>query len=223
MAASSASSGNVIVVTGGAALDARHLTTLPAQAVILAADSGIDRALELGLRVDVAIGDFDSVSPAALEAVIASGAEVERHPEAKDETDLELALDAALARGARRVLVLGGDGGRVDHLLGNVLVLAAPKYASVELVAEMGSARLTVVRSRAVLSGEPDDLVTLLAVHGPALGVTTDGLRYPLVDEDLHPGSSRGVSNLLLGVRAEVHLRAGTLVAVQPRSLPTEP
>lgn len=222
MAAPSASS-NVIVVTGGAALDARRVADLPAGAIVVAADSGIDRALALGLHVDVAVGDFDSVSAAALETVSARGAEIERHPAAKDETDLELALDAALARGARRVLVLGGDGGRLDHLLGNVLVLAAPKYATVDVVAEMGTARLTIVRAHTRLSGQPTDLVTLLAVHGPARGVTTEGLRYPLRNEDLHPGSSRGVSNVLLGDHADVHLRSGALVAVQPRSIGTEP
>ncbi len=222
MAPSSASS-NVIVVTGGEALDARVLAPLPEGAIVVAADSGIDRALDLGLHVDVAVGDFDSVSAAALRSVTESGAEIERHPTAKDETDLELALDAALARGARRILVLGGDGGRVDHLLGNVMVLTSPKYAAVDLVAEMSSARLTVLRTHAVLSGRPTDLVTLLAVHGPALGVTTDGLRYPLCDEDLQPGSSRGVSNALLETRAEVSLRSGTLVAVQPRSVQPKP
>lgn len=213
----------VIVVTGGAALDAQLVADLPADAMVVAADSGIDRALDLGLHVDVAVGDFDSVSTEGLETVADRGAQIQRHRTAKDETDLELALDTAVALGASRVLVLGGDGGRLDHLLGNVLVLTAAKYAALDLVAEMATARVTVVRARAVLSGQPNDLVTLLAVGGPAFGVTTTGLQYPLRDEDLHPGSSRGVSNVLVDDHAEVLLRSGTLVAVQPRPIGTEP
>ncbi len=205
-----------IVVTGGDALDHAHLRDLPAGAVVVAADSGIDHALAVGLRVDVAVGDFDSVTPDALQAVTDAGALVERHPEAKDETDLELALDAAIARGARRIHVLGGHGGRLDHLLGNALLLAAPKYADASVVAQMGEARITVVRRHASLTGTPGDVVTLLAPLRTAIGVTTTGLRYPLTDEDLLAGSTRGLSNELLESEASVLLRDGVLLAVQP-------
>ncbi|MGQ0430884.1 MAG: thiamine diphosphokinase, partial [Microthrixaceae bacterium] len=206
----------VIVVTGGDAVDAARLTDLPLGALVIAADSGIDQALALGLHVDVAVGDFDSVSPDALRRVRAAGAEVERHPEAKDETDLELALDAAIERGARRVHVLGGHGGRLDHFLANALLLASPRYAGVEIVAWMGAALVTVVRDAAALMGRPGDLVTLLAVHGPATGVTTEGLRYPLDGDVLLPGSTRGVSNQLLDTTARVSLSDGVLIVVQP-------
>lgn len=215
MAAPGASE-QVIVVTGGDAVDAARLTDLPLGALVIAADSGIDQALALGLHVDVAVGDFDSVSPGALRRVADAGAEVERHPEAKDETDLELALDAAIERGARRIHVLGGHGGRLDHFLANALLLASPRYAGVEIVARMGAALVTVVRDAAALMGRPGDLVTLLAVHGPAAGVTTEGLRYSLDGDVLHPGSTRGVSNQLLGTTARVSLSDGVLIAVQP-------
>ncbi|MEX2292193.1 MAG: thiamine diphosphokinase [Acidimicrobiales bacterium] len=215
MAALSAG-GRFIVVTGGDALGAVAPGHFRGDVVVVAADSGIDQALSVGLRVDVAVGDFDSVSPAALQAVTAAGAIVESHPSAKDETDLELALDAAMARGARHISVLGGHGGRLDHFLGNALLLASPKYESADLVAEMGAARITVVRREAVLSGAPCDLVTLLAGHGRVTGVTTDGLLYPLDDEDLLPGSTRGLSNEFVSTEAIVRVRGGVLLAVQP-------
>ena len=91
---------------------------------------GLDRALALGLRIDRAIGDFDSVSTAGLAAAEAAGAVVERHPAAKDATDLELALDAAIALEPSRILVIGSAGGRLDHLLGSLLLLGDARYAS---------------------------------------------------------------------------------------------
>lgn len=220
MAAPGASDSTWIVVTGGDPIDRAALAGIPAGTPVIAADSGVDHALALGLRVDVAIGDFDSVSAVGLDDAAAAGAVVERHPVAKDATDLELALDAALERGARRVHVLGGHGGRLDHLLANALLLASPRYESLELTAQMGTASVTVVRSEASLTGAVGDTLSLLAVHGPALGVTTAGLRYPLHDEDLHAGSTRGVSNELVTPSATVRLRGGTLLVVQPAARP---
>src|SRR5688572_27553768 len=85
----------VVVITGGDRVERDHLPTLPEGTRVVAADSGVDHALALGLDVDLVVGDFDSASPQALERAAAEGATVERHPAAKDATDLELALDAA--------------------------------------------------------------------------------------------------------------------------------
>jgi thiamine pyrophosphokinase len=74
-----------------------------------------------------------------------------------------------------------------------------------------------VIRTGAVLEGGPGDIVSLLPVGGPALGVETTGLRYPLRREVLHPGSTRGMSNELLGTEARVSLTGGVLLAVLPR------
>ena len=211
--------GTIVVVTGGDPVDPAELADLlpaDAQIVVIAADSGVRRAHELGLRVTLAIGDFDSVDADDLAAVTAAGATVERHPEAKDATDLELALDAALARRPERVVVIGGHGGRLDHFLANAMLLAARTYEGVEVVAQMGPARVTVVHRAAKVHGRRGDLVTLVPAHGTAAGVTTDGLLYPLTDEDLAPGSTRGVSNELTGTAATVSLRSGTLLVVQP-------
>jgi thiamine pyrophosphokinase len=192
------------------------LAGLPADAWVIAADGGIAHAFSLGLTVHEAIGDFDSAPAEDIERVRAAGGRIEAYPVAKDATDLELALGLAVTRRPRRVVVIGGHGGRFDHWLANAFLLAAPQFAEVELVARMGSATLTVVRSSVVLTGRPGELVSLLPVHGPALGVRTVGLLYPLVDEDLPVGTSRGVSNLFVEAQATVSLTGGVLLAVQP-------
>lgn len=222
MAAPGASN-TVVVVTGGDPVDPAHIRDLPPGARVVAADSGIDHAHALGLVVDLAIGDFDSVSPEGLSRADAEGATVERHPTAKDATDLELALDAALKLGPAHIHVLGGHGGRLDHLLANALLLGAPTYADALITAEMGAARVTIVRERVELHGPLGDTVSLLPLHGPATGVSTAGLRYPLVDEDLLPGSSRGISNELVDAHATITVTAGVLAAIQPGRLDPHP
>jgi thiamine pyrophosphokinase len=204
------------VIAGGEPVDEETLVSLPDQALVIAADSGIEQAARLGLPVHLAVGDFDSVSADALAAAVAAGARVERHPASKDRSDLEIALEAARRAGAGRVVIIGGKGGRLDHFLANALLVASPEFSDLEIEWRAGMARVVTIHRRAEMSGRPGDLLTLLAVGGPARRVRTEGLRYPLRDEDLLPGSSRGVSNELTGPVAIVSLESGTLLAVLP-------
>jgi thiamine pyrophosphokinase len=207
--------GSIVVVASGSPYPASR-DRLPAGAVVVAADGGVDAALALGLEVSLAIGDFDSVSSAGLTAVEAAGARIERHPAAKDASDLELALDRATELGAGRIVVVGADGGRLDHLLEGLLLLGSDRYADVEIDALLGPATAHVVRGDRTLEGSPGELVSLLPLHGPAEGVVTTGLVYPLRGERLEPGSSRGLSNVFAEPTASITLTGGVLVALRP-------
>jgi thiamine pyrophosphokinase len=200
----------VLVLAGGPEPPSR--IPLPAGATVIAADGGAQLAEALGLRVDLAVGDFDSISAEAL----ASAAQVERHPPDKDATDLELALAAALRLGPERILVLGGAAGRLDHLLGELLLLAGDAYAGVQVDAQLGAAAVHVIRRERTLRGDVGELISLFAVHGPAGGVVTDGLVYPLRGQTLEPGSTLGVSNVFAAPEAHVRLESGVLIAVRP-------
>jgi len=212
----------IVVIAAGDA-DRRVLEHVPPGAPVVAADGGVDTALALGLDVTVAVGDFDSVTPAGLAAVERAGARIERHPAAKDATDLELALDTALELGAKRIVVVGDAGGRLDHLLAGLLVLGHERYAGVEIDAFLGGGTAHIVRSERVIAGEPGELLSLLPLHGPVTGVVTSGLSYPLTGETIEPGSSRGVSNVFAERTARVALDAGVLIALRPGLPDKEP
>jgi thiamine pyrophosphokinase len=203
----------VVVFTSGGVVDG-----LPAGVAVVAADAGANAALALGLHVDVAVGDFDSLAPEVLERLEGEGTRIERHPEAKDATDLELALDTALALDPERVLVVAGAAGRLDHLVGILLLLAADKYAGVELDARLGEASVHVVRGERTILGTPGETLSLFALGGPALSVTTSGLVYALSGETLEPGTSRGSSNVFAEAEATIAVEGGVVIAVRPGS-----
>lgn len=201
---------------GGPTPAASALAALPLDARAIAADQGAEHALAAGVRLELAVGDFDSLSPATLQELERAGVRIERHPAAKDATDLELALEAALALRPERILVVGGVGGRLDHLLGELSLLASDAFADVEVDALLGDAAVAVVRGARTLTGRIGELVSLLPVHGPAVGVVSEGLEYPLRGETLEPGSTRGVSNVFSAREARVVLERGVLLAVRP-------
>lgn len=200
------------VVTGGEPPDPDLLGELAPPQLVVAADSGADVARSLGMLPDVIVGDFDSVSAEGLAAV----GEQRRFPVDKDATDLALALAEARDRGAGSVSVVGGSGGRLDHFLANVAVLASDELGALRVDALMGPARLWVVRGRRTISGTTGRIVTLLACGGPATGVRTTGLAWALEGETLEPGSTRGVSNVFTSIEATVTLETGVILAIRP-------
>ena len=155
--------------------------------------------------------------PEASTALRAAGIPVEVAPEAKDESDTELAIRAALARAADAITIVGGLGGRPDHLLANVglLALEALGERPVELLDER--TRISIIRGpgRRELRGRDGDLVSLLPFGSGVDGVSTDGLAWRLVDEALPIGPARGLSNVRVGLVASVAIRSGWLVVVE--------
>ncbi len=213
--------GPIVVVGGGEAPDPAIGRRLAGAALVIAADSGVDHARLLGLIPDVVVGDLDSASPDGLAWADGHGADIQRHPVAKDATDLELALDVAQAAADAsgtvpvEVVVVDGGGGRLDHLVGNLALLAARRPPLV-VTGLVGPATVTPIHDQRHLVGSVGALISLVAVGGPAAGVTTTGLRWSLHDAVLDPFTSLGVSNEFAEPGALVRLTSGTILAIQP-------
>ena len=213
---------HAVVVAHGDAGDLPWLRSqLAAADLIIAADGGAAALQRTGVSPHVLVGDLDSISPAVRLLLAENGCEVIAHPPEKDQTDTELALLLACERGATSITLAGGFGGaRLDHALANILLLALPELAGrdVRLADPAHTVFLLRGPDRRFVSGQPGDLVTLLPLADGASGVVTDGLRYPLANETLVFGRSRGVSNELVGSSAVVRVETGSLLIVLHRA-----
>ena len=185
--------------------------------LLICADGGARTALKYNLRPQRVIGDFDSLTPAELDLLAQRGAQLERHPTHKDETDLELTLLYAAASQCEEIVILGGLGGRLDQTVANVMLLAMPQLAHCRVMIAAGDEQTFVLRPGTPfeLRGHAGDTVSLIPFGGDALGVRTEGLEYPLRDEPLLFGPARGVSNVMLAERATVTFTSGLLLCVQ--------
>lgn len=185
--------------------------------LLIAADGGARHLTALGRTPHAVIGDLDSLSPAEVQRLANAGARILKYPVEKDETDLELAILYACEQGCAQLRIAGALGGRLDHTLANLFLLALPELDGLDARLDDGTEEVFLIRNSAVVAGRPGDIVSLLPLGDAAHGVVTQGLRYPLRGETLFPERSRGVSNEMIDTEAQVHLDGGTLICIHTR------
>ena len=193
------------------------MSALPADAFLIAADGGLAFLSEHGVTPHLIVGDFDSYG-----GPLPEGVEVIRHPVMKDQTDMELAVWEALRRGAERIFLYGGLGGRLDHTLANIQLLILLARRGVEGYL-MGKTETLTALSRRAARFAPDfsGTVSVFACGGAV--VTETGLIYKLHRAALTDERPLGVSNEFTGAAAEIAVHEGTAVLLwgaENRGLP---
>lgn len=207
-----------VVVAGSSLSSDLDPRELAAADLLVAVDGGADALARAGAEPALLVGDMDSVSAAARRALEDRGVEIVLLPTAKDETDLEAALRLVVVRGVDDVTVYGALGGpRLDHLVGNLLLLISPWLAGVPVRLVDGQHEVFLVHGAAEVTGEPGEIVSLLPLTAEVNDVCTDGLLYPLAGETLVRSSTRSVSNALLSTGARVTHGDGALLLIHYR------
>jgi thiamine pyrophosphokinase len=203
-----------VLILGSAPMRPEDVRTLANDSdLVICADGGGDAALAAGIVPALILGDMDSLSSTGRSRLEAAGVESIVHPVDKVKTDLELALDRALMFQPSRITIAGGLGGeRLDHTLGNVLLLALPALQDIDTRLVDASGEVFLVWNARDLYGTPGDYVSLLPLTLTVEGIVTTGLRFPLAGESLSRGSTRGVSNELLDMSARITIGSGCLL-----------
>lgn len=202
------SSSGIVGLVGGARIERADIAALlPLVAEVVAADGGADHLLAAGLMPSAVIGDMDSISDRARAAF----AEQMYHIAEQETTDFEKALsriDAAC------VLALGFTGGRMDHALAVLNVLARNRARPVVLL-DGNDASFMLPDAPVELIMPPGARISLMPLAD--VQVTATGLRWPLTDAALHPSGSVSASNAVADEK--VSLRAsGPLLVTLPRA-----
>jgi thiamine pyrophosphokinase len=202
----------ILVLSGGGPTPT---TPLPRPDVVIAADSGYGLAADLEVTVDLVVGDLDSIERSDLATVETVGTPIDAHPADKDATDLELALLAAIERGADRIVVAGGGAGRLDHLLGVAMLLGDDRWAVTAIEWHAGTDVAHVVRGTVTLDVDPGSIVSLVPITECEVSIT--GAKWPLDHARLGRGTTRGVSNEATQDTVTVTAHTGVLFAVTTR------
>ncbi len=212
-----------VIFANGDLRDAKKIKAqIGAEDFLIAADGGYQRLKILGLTPNLVIGDLDSMQNSDVQQLQDAGVELLRFPLEKNETDLELALLEAAARGYHNILIVAGLGGRLDQTLGNLSLLQASILQKGLIKMDDGCVEVWNLKGSKYpeglkILGEKGEVVSLLAFGSIAKGIITEGLKYPLAGEDLLPYQTRGISNEMLGTIARVFLSEGELIVIHTR------
>ena len=198
---------------GGDPVSSERIGDLGPADLVMAADSGADIAARAGVTVDILVGDLDSISRDAMERIFDGDTVIEAHSPDKDATDLALALDVALRSDPSEIVFVGGGGGRLDHLLGNVAVIASPAARHVRVSWVMEGATAHVIRGSKSIPTTQGQLFSLIPIGGDAHGVHIRHARWELRDASLRVHGTLGISNVALGREVEIEVTEGTVLA----------
>ena len=201
----------LIVLGGDAPSEALLRSEVEKADLTIAADRGLEAFVHGGIVPDAVLGDMDSISESVLACFEAAGGQAKILPRIKDDTDGVAALDLALERGATEIVFLGALGGRLDHALGNcmLLVRAANRGADACLVSERETVMLA--RGARAIRGKIGDTISILPL-GSAHIRELSGLFYPLHDFVMTSDYPIGISNVFTSETAVVDVAEGDVL-----------
>lgn len=199
----------ICYIVGAMPLDEGFSFQPQKQDLIIAADGGYASLCTLGIQPHLVVGDFDSLDE------IPDHPDVLRLPRIKDETDMGYAINHALKLGYTRFLMLGGMGGRLEHTIANLQLLAGlSQQGALGLLYGNGQAATVITNGSFTFPETMSGYCSVFCQSGTAEGVTIEGMKYPLYEEELTGDFPLGVSNEFLGVPATVSVEKGTLLLI---------
>lgn len=202
-------------IYGGGAILAENIIEHPKKEdLVIAADSGYLNARALGERVDILIGDLDSLGSAS----VPDGIErIELECE-KDCTDTQAAVEVAIERGCDDIVIVGGIGTRFDHSLSSAYILADMKARGVHCYITNGYNRIRYLENDSLLVPRTGyKYLSLIALDKVCKGVSAEGCKYPLKNARITRNNQYAVSNEIEGNIALVSVRRGAMLVIESR------
>jgi len=189
---------------------------IPEHDLVYCADGGARIAKSLGLKIDLIVGDLDSLEADEVRDFQNLGVIIARHPPDKDQTDLELCLLEAVKLKPSQITLVAASGGRFDHHLGNLFLLTRQEFLGISLRVIDETHQLFLLRSGEILEleGAAAQTFSLLPISGLVHGVHVSGARWPLSDAKLSLGDGRTISNEFSDEVVKIKIASGLLFVV---------
>lgn len=207
------------IITGGSISEsflAGYLRNHPSDFKIVV-DGALETTHRLEIPPDIIVGDFDTVNCDILSGYDSSI--ILRHSPEKDRTDTELAIETAILRGYRELVLLGATGSRLDHSLANIFLLEGLLKRNIKAEIINENNRLYLKEKSFVLNRNETvgNFVSLIPLTETVEGVTLTGFKYPLISHTFFRDKSLGISNEITDSEAGVEFQKGIFIVVESK------
>ncbi|MBQ8015769.1 MAG: thiamine diphosphokinase [Clostridia bacterium] len=183
--------------------------------LIIAADAGYKYLIKAGINPDVIIGDFDSLG------VVPQENNVIRLNPVKDITDMSAAVNIGIEKGYTEFHIYGACGGRIDHTLANIQLVASLSQSGYKAFIHDGKTVITALCNDSIeFDSSYKGIVSVFSHSDECCGVCIRGLKYTLDNAVLKNAFPLGVSNEFMGVNSEIVIGQGTAIIVYSKDKP---
>ncbi len=183
--------------------------------IVICADSGYENAMKMGVKVDLLLGDFDSLGK-----IPNVDCEVMRVPAEKNETDTQLAVDVALSRGADEIVIVASTQGRADHTLSLLAILEMLYEKKVHATVVNGQNRVRFVKDGGtILVRSKYKYFSLITLDKIAKKVSIEGAKYPLKNANIERGVQFAVSNEIVRNAALINVKKGSVYVIESKDI----
>ncbi|RPF56038.1 thiamine diphosphokinase [Aquisalibacillus elongatus] len=210
---------NVGIVAAGPVHDIPDLKKVNHIDYWIGVDEGANVLYESGIQADLLTGDFDSIEPNRLESIKQNTKAINQFSSIKDETDLELAFLEAIKLKPTTVYIYGATGGRLDHAWVNVqlLTMFAEKHLDAWMVNSQNEMTVKYPGKYELNKDLSYPYISFLPLSEVVNGLTLQGFRYTLEDQDINQGSSLTISNEWSEKKGTYFFNSGILLVIKSR------
>lgn len=202
------SSENICYIVGSMKMGAEAF--MPKEGdLVIAADGGYNNLKKNNIKPDILLGDFDSIGE------VPQDENIIRLPIEKNDTDTFYAVKLGLKKGYKKFVIYGGTGGRLDHTIANIQILAFLEGKKCTGYLIGNGTIITVIKDRKIMfSADHKGVISVFCYGGMASGVSLKGLKYPLLNYTMRNTVPLGVSNQFIGKDSSVEVRDGMLIVI---------
>ena len=181
---------------------------------VICADGGLEKAEYLGLLPDVIIGDLDSVNTSVLKRYIEMNIEIIEYPSEKNYTDMDLAIQYAVEKGYKEIILIGASGSRIDHTMANILLVELYYKKGIKIKIVDNNNIVQMVTGKMEIEYKKKYFVSIIPTSDTIEGITLDGFKYPLNNVNVKRGSTLCISNQITEEKGIISLAKGSALVI---------
>lgn len=176
---------------------------------VIGADKGYKHLLDLKIKPDLVIGDFDSSDEPDIKE------KIKLKPE-KDMTDTYAGIKIGIKKGYKKFVIYGGLGGRLSHTIANIKLAEEFKKKGIDIIFKSKNQKVFLVDDSFsyTFKRNKDFYVSVFSLKEESKGVNLTNLKYSLKDYTLRDDNHMGVSNETIGKDFKISVKDGLLLVI---------